>query len=73
MPFAGYKDFDDCIRKNRDKKNPDAYCATIMRKVEEGRKNSENETTHHLPGKEKQEGMVDPHTYYNSLLVRRSE
>lgn len=35
MPFAGYKDFDDCVEKNKDKKDPEAYCATIMRKVEE--------------------------------------
>jgi len=33
-PFAGYKDFDDCVRKNSDKSNPKAYCAEIMRKVE---------------------------------------
>jgi len=34
MPFAGYKNFDDCVRKNQDKKDPKGYCATIMRKVE---------------------------------------
>lgn len=34
MPFAGYRDFDDCVRKNRDKNDPEAYCATIMRQVE---------------------------------------
>ena len=34
MPFAGYKDFDDCVRKNADKKDPKAYCATIMRETE---------------------------------------
>ena len=34
MPFAGYKDFKDCVRKNQDKRNPEAYCASIMRKVE---------------------------------------
>ena len=34
MPFAGYKDFQDCVNKNKDKKNPKGYCATIMRKVE---------------------------------------
>lgn len=37
MPFAGYKDFKDCVRKNQDKENPEAYCATIMRQVEQGR------------------------------------
>ncbi len=34
MPFAGYADFDECVRKNQDKKDPEAYCATIKRKVE---------------------------------------
>lgn len=33
MPFAGYKDFADCVAKNQDKKNPKAYCAFIARKV----------------------------------------
>lgn len=34
MPFAGYKDFADCVKRNQDKDNPEAYCAAIMRKVE---------------------------------------
>jgi len=34
MPFAGYKNFKECERKNVDKDDPGAYCATIMRKVE---------------------------------------
>jgi hypothetical protein len=34
MPFAGYKDFDDCLRKNRGKKNPKAYCGAIKHKAE---------------------------------------
>ncbi len=34
MPFAGYKNFADCVAKNQSKSNPKAYCATIMRKVE---------------------------------------
>ena len=33
-PFAGYRDFADCVRKNQDKKNPEAYCAVIQRQVE---------------------------------------
>jgi len=33
-PFAGYKDFKDCERQNADKKDPGAYCASIMREVE---------------------------------------
>lgn len=34
MPFAGYKNFADCVAKNRDKKNPQAYCGSIMHQVE---------------------------------------
>lgn len=33
-PFAGYTNFDDCVRHNKSKGNPKAYCATIMRRVE---------------------------------------
>lgn len=35
MPFADYKDWDDCISKNKDKDNPEAYCGYIKNKVEE--------------------------------------
>lgn len=34
MPFAGYKNFDHCVRMHSDKKDPRAYCATIMRATE---------------------------------------
>ena len=33
MPFAKYKDHADCVAKNQDKRNPDAYCAFVERKV----------------------------------------
>lgn len=33
MPFAGYRDFDDCVRRNQDKDDPEAYCAFIERQV----------------------------------------
>ena len=33
-PFAGYKDFNECVSRNRDKDDPKAYCAEIMRRVE---------------------------------------
>jgi hypothetical protein len=36
-PFAGYSNFDDCVRKNNGKSDPEAYCASIMRKVEGGK------------------------------------
>ena len=34
-PFAGYRNFQDCVNKNQDKKDPEAYCAKIMRRIEE--------------------------------------
>ena len=33
MPFGQYKNFADCVKKNRDKKNPEAYCAEIERRI----------------------------------------
>lgn len=41
-PFADYKDFDDCVRRNSDKGDPKAYCATIMRQVEGKSDDSKN-------------------------------
>lgn len=32
MPFAGYEDHDECVSKNRDKDDPDAYCADLERR-----------------------------------------
>jgi len=34
VPFAGYKDFADCVAKNQDKDDPQAYCGSIKHKVE---------------------------------------
>ena len=34
MPFAGYKDFDECVRRNSDKGDPKAYCGKIQHAVE---------------------------------------
>ncbi len=34
MPFANYKDFDDCVAKNNSKGNPEGYCAAIQEKAE---------------------------------------
>jgi len=33
-PFAGYDDFDDCVRQNSDKDDPEAYCGAIKDKTE---------------------------------------
>lgn len=35
LPFADYKNFADCVKKNQDKDDPKAYCAAIARKVGE--------------------------------------
>ena len=40
MPFATYKDFDDCVAKNRDKRNPQAYCGKIKHAAEGSSHNS---------------------------------
>ncbi|AFH22738.1 hypothetical protein OSG_eHP34_00025 [environmental Halophage eHP-34] len=34
MPFGPYDDFDDCVNSNKDKDDPDAYCAAIKRDIE---------------------------------------
>ena len=33
-PFANYDNFEDCVAKNPDKEDPEAYCADIKRKTE---------------------------------------
>ena len=33
-PFADYTDWDDCISKNQDKDNPEAYCGAIQAQTE---------------------------------------
>lgn len=35
MPLGEYKDFDECVRKNKDKNDPKAYCGRIKSAVEE--------------------------------------
>jgi hypothetical protein len=35
MPFAGYKNFNACVKANKGKKNAEAYCASIMTAVED--------------------------------------
>jgi hypothetical protein len=32
-PFAGFKNFAECVRKNQDKENPEAYCGSIKAKT----------------------------------------
>jgi len=33
MPFAEYTDFADCVSKNKDKEDPEAYCASVHKKA----------------------------------------
>ena len=33
-PFAGYTDFADCVAKNSEKDNPEAYCGSIKKETE---------------------------------------
>jgi HK97 family phage prohead protease len=33
-PFADYEDFADCVAKNQDKENPEAYCGEIQSRAE---------------------------------------
>jgi len=33
MPFGPYTDFADCVKKNRHKGNPEAYCAVVHQKI----------------------------------------
>lgn len=33
MPFGQYKDFNDCIIQNKDKSDPQAYCASVHKKI----------------------------------------
>lgn len=34
MPFGEYEDFADCVAKNSDKEDPEAYCVAIKRQIE---------------------------------------
>ena len=34
IPFGEYENFEDCVAKNQDKADPEAYCATIKRQIE---------------------------------------
>ena len=33
MPFGPYRDFDDCVAKNQDVDDPEAYCAALEREI----------------------------------------
>lgn len=35
MPFGRYRDVADCVKQNSDKRDPQAYCAVVKRKIED--------------------------------------
>ena len=43
MPFGDYSSFDDCVKKNRKKRDPEAYCGKIKHQVE-GKKKRPSKT-----------------------------
>jgi hypothetical protein len=57
-PFAGYKDFHDCVRKNQDKDNPEAYCGSIKHQVEGSRQSRMGRLWDRLMGRTAQGGMA---------------
>lgn len=34
MPFGEYESFEECVKKNKSKEDPEAYCAEIKRRIE---------------------------------------
>jgi hypothetical protein len=60
-PFAGYKDFHDCVRKNQDKDDPEAYCGQIKHQVEGSRQGRMGRLWDRLMGRTAQGmGMANP-------------
>lgn len=47
-PFAGYEDFDACVKANQDKEDPDAYCASIMQRVEKATSDPDIDRIEHI-------------------------
>jgi len=45
MPFAGYSSFADCVKKNQDKRDPEAYCGKIKHQVEDKKKSPKQKKT----------------------------
>jgi len=56
-PFAEFSNFQDCVNKNRDKTDPQAFCATIQRQVEGKGYSTNNQEKFFRNGKE-----IDPKT-----------
>jgi len=59
-PFAGYDNFDDCVAKNKDKEEVEAYCATVMRETEGDQKSEPLKELPHTIGVDWDEIMKKP-------------
>jgi len=44
MPFGEYSSFADCVKKNRKKRDPEAYCGKIKHQIE-GKKKKKSQPT----------------------------
>jgi hypothetical protein len=62
-PYAGYDNFDDCVAKNKDKQDAEAYCATVMRETEGDQKSEPRVALPHTI-------RIDPDEVYKKLLRR---
>jgi hypothetical protein len=51
-PLGAYVDFDDCVRKNQDKRSPDAYCGAILRAISRRHQDAEGSFTRVVTGLE---------------------
>lgn len=48
-PFSEYESFEDCVAKNQNKEDPEAYCASIKRKTEDESLEGEDEKIKDCP------------------------
>lgn len=69
-PFGGYSNFQDCVSKNSDKGDPEAYCATIMRKVEGKSTNEYKSKLRELPKKTATETVLDDFSKEYDKMIR---
>ena len=58
-PFGPYKDFEQCVRENRDKDSPEGYCSATHKKI-----------TGEWPGEKKSEDVLEKNAKYKTLADR---
>ncbi|MGV9141392.1 MAG: hypothetical protein ACOC1X_00480 [Promethearchaeota archaeon] len=75
-PFAGYKNFDDCVKKNQDKKDPKAYCGKIQKKAKDKdnkTQNTSNETEDESEEQTVEEQVSELKTLYDEISGKYEE